>query len=308
MRLTIPREIYSEGKATTIYFIALLLLAGLSFGVIFLLLLDESVLSRLSYLSGRVSSIGSRRDFSDRVPMPGDDEVSQLATDVNAMLAELERSQQFLQNRLVQSEENYRLFFNSIIDPVLIARFDERDGAGDVIESNDTAGTVLGYSHADLNGKQLSDIIIMERDTDRNLMNLELAGKGEVQFEAGYRTAEGRVIPVEIHAHVFDKFGQKAVLAIARDITEHKDIERLKMEAFLQIEKNMQQFAILNDHIRNPLQAIVGVADTMDAAASTQIIKCAQTINQLVHKLDQGYIESEKIHEFLRKYYGVGKK
>ena len=47
---------------------------------------------------------------------------------------------------------------------------------------------------------------------------------------------------------------------MARDITERKEIERLKRDAFRQIEKNMEQFAILNDHIRNPLQAIVGLS------------------------------------------------
>jgi nitrogen-specific signal transduction histidine kinase len=82
----------------------------------------------------------------------------------------------------------------------------------------------------------------------------------------------------------------------------------LKAEAFQQIESNMQQFALLNDHIRNPLQGIIGISDLMQNKYSEQIIKLARGINDIVHKLDQGYIESEKIYEFLRKYYGVGRK
>ena len=80
------------------------------------------------------------------------------------------------------------------------------------------------------------------------------------------------------------------------------------MEAFQQIEKNMQQFAILNDQLRNPLQGIIGTADLMEDVHKEKFIRLATMINEIVRKLDQGYIESEKIREFLRKYYGLGKK
>jgi light-regulated signal transduction histidine kinase (bacteriophytochrome) len=80
------------------------------------------------------------------------------------------------------------------------------------------------------------------------------------------------------------------------------------MEAFQQIEENMQQFAILNDHIRNPLQRIIGIADLMENKYSEKIIQLSHLINDIIYKLDRGYLESEKIQEFLRKYYGIGKK
>ncbi|MCX6685943.1 MAG: hypothetical protein NTV10_04775 [Methanoregula sp.] len=80
------------------------------------------------------------------------------------------------------------------------------------------------------------------------------------------------------------------------------------MEAFQQIEENMQQFAILNDHIRNPLQGIIGIADLMENKYSEKIIQLSHVINDIIYKLDRGYLESEKIQEFLRKYYGIGKK
>ena len=127
-------------------------------------------------------------------------------------------------------------------------------------------------------------------------------------MKGSYRTKQGTLIPVEVIAQTFDEFGEKAVLIITRDITERKDVERLKMEAFQQIEKNMQQFAILNDQLRNPLQGIIGTADLMEDVHKEKFIRLATMINEIVRKLDQGYIESEKIREFLRKYYGLGKK
>jgi PAS domain S-box-containing protein len=308
MRVSINRDIYHQGRNTTVFFIMLLVIAGITFGVIIIILLNEIVLSRLLSLNTRVSTIGTERDFSARVPISGNDEVSSLATSVNSMLAELEISQQALHHRLIKSEENYRLFFNSITDPVIIFGFEEGTLSGAIIESNEAASTVLGYTREELLQRNPIDIILTEDQEGLARFTESLRSGEYVQYETDYRTKSGSAIPVEVNAQVFDHFGRTAVLAIARDITVRKDIERLKMEAFQQIEQNMQQFAILNDHIRNPLQAIIGLADLMEDKSSEKIIKYAKVINELVHKLDCGYCESEKINEFLRKYYGIGKK
>jgi PAS domain S-box-containing protein len=298
------------GKSTIVYFISLLIISGIAFGVIILILLDESVISRLSHLSSRVNAIGVARVFSERVPVKGNDEISSLGVGVgvNAVIVELESSQLQLKSPLVQSEENYRLFFNSIIDPVLIYRFNEGNLSGKIIEANDAAVIVLGYSREELVMMSPASIIMAEEGDGISPLVGRLRSDGFVLFETGYRTKKGKIILVEINARIFDQYGQKAVLAIARDITERREIDHLKMEAFEQIEKNMQQFAILNDQIRNPLQGIIGIADLMQNKFSEKIIKLSWMINDIVQKLDFGYIESEKIQEFLRKYYGVGKK
>jgi sensor domain CHASE-containing protein len=77
---------------------------------------------------------------------------------------------------------------------------------------------------------------------------------------------------------------------------------RLINNAFTQIDRNIEQFAILGDHIRNPLTVIVGLADLHETEISSKIIEQAKIINEIVNKLDSGWIESEKIKEFLRKY------
>ena len=78
----------------------------------------------------------------------------------------------------------------------------------------------------------------------------------------------------------------------------------MRYEAFVQIEKNMEQFAILNDHIRNPLQAIVGLTDLQGGAMADQIFDCALEIDDIIKRLDISWLESQKISEFLRKHYG----
>jgi len=95
------------------------------------------------------------------------------------------------------------------------------------------------------------------------------------------------------------------VVTVVRDITEQQQLEDMKKEAFEQIEQNMEQFAILNDHIRNPLQTIVGLADLEGGRAADQIILAAMEIDSMVKELDCGWLESGKIRDMLFRHYGI---
>ncbi len=67
----------------------------------------------------------------------------------------------------------------------------------------------------------------------------------------------------------------------------------------------MEQLAVLNDHIRNPLQAIVGRVDLKGDGLSETIRPYVDEIDSLITQLDVGWVESEKIRLFLRKHYDI---
>jgi uncharacterized protein (UPF0297 family) len=73
-----------------------------------------------------------------------------------------------------------------------------------------------------------------------------------------------------------------------------------------QIEKNMEQFQILNDQIRNPLQAILGYLQLDDPVYLPKIIQQVRDIDDLVARLDKGWVESEKVRSFLLRHYRHG--
>ncbi|HDR73509.1 MAG TPA: PAS domain S-box protein [Methanoculleus sp.] len=95
------------------------------------------------------------------------------------------------------------------------------------------------------------------------------------------------------------------LVGVARDIGERKEVERVRREALDQIERNMEQFAILNDHIRNPLQAIVGMVDLEGGPLAEKVVSQAAEIDAIIKRLDIGWLESKKISDFLRKHYGM---
>lgn len=94
--------------------------------------------------------------------------------------------------------------------------------------------------------------------------------------------------------------------ALANDIAygiRSRCLEEEKVEALSQIERNMEDLSILNDHIRNPLQVILGLAEEGDEAHCDIMAAQVQEIDSIVRRLDQRCLESEKIRDFLQKHY-----
>jgi PAS domain S-box-containing protein len=96
------------------------------------------------------------------------------------------------------------------------------------------------------------------------------------------------------------------IMASFIDITDRKQMEVAKRKALEQIEKNIEQFAILGDNIRNPLAVIVGLSSLADGEIADKIILQAKEIDRIITQLDLGWIESENVRGFIKKYYMVG--
>jgi sensor domain CHASE-containing protein len=121
LKAEMPRRIYRQGQVSQMYFVVSLGIAGLVFGSAIMLLLEKSVVSRLSALSTSVTAIASSGDATAQVNCPGSDELSHLGSAINHMLESLQLSQRQRQ----QTEERYRAFMNNI---PAIATIKDRDG------------------------------------------------------------------------------------------------------------------------------------------------------------------------------------
>lgn len=100
-------------------------------------------------------------------------------------------------------------------------------------------------------------------------------------------------------------FHQIKTIGIVSDISEMRATEEAKKTALLTIERYIEQFAVLNDHIRNPLQAIAGYNDLQKGDYEEKIAEQVRQINAIIDQLDRGWIESESIRDFLRRHYGI---
>jgi PAS domain S-box-containing protein len=87
------------------------------------------------------------------------------------------------------------------------------------------------------------------------------------------------------------------------------EVEEERRMAYEQIERNIEQFAILVDRIRNPLSVIIGYTELKDEIIKKKsydrlfeiIASNAREIEKIVQELDRGWLESEKIRRFLKR-------
>lgn len=64
-------------------------------------------------------------------------------------------------------------------------------------------------------------------------------------------------------------------------------------------------FAVLNDHVRNPLQIILSMVDLECSELTEKIMPYIKEIDDLVKGLDNGWIESEKVRNMIARHYGI---
>ena len=84
-------------------------------------------------------------------------------------------------------------------------------------------------------------------------------------------TKDGTIIPVEITALVVKIRNEEFIIQISRDISDRVKIRQLQMTAFEQINRNIEQFAILNDLIRNPLSVILTLRDSRKVLEAAEL-------------------------------------
>lgn len=92
LRLESDRNIYNQGRASIAFFALAILAAGLFFVLIISRSLERDVLSRLDELYGGIRKIREQRDFSLRLQLSGDDELTHLAGGINETLQALQTS------------------------------------------------------------------------------------------------------------------------------------------------------------------------------------------------------------------------
>ncbi len=131
-----------------------------------------------------------------------------------------------LQEQLKESEETFRTLFNNASDAIFLNQFNAHGNICRISEVNDIACTRLGYSIQEMKGKTLIDITVPEQREDVERIIKSLPEREHVTFETIQLKKNGERIPVEISAHIFTLKGRKAVLSIARNISERREIER----------------------------------------------------------------------------------
>jgi len=135
------------------------------------------------------------------------------------------------QEALRANEEKFRMLFNKVNDAVVVYRVSPDGGPLNFIEVNDVACSRYGYSREEFLKMSLIELnpTGSEELIRRGIANL--LTRGTVIVESFHVSKDGKAIPVEINAHLFEYEGKPTVLSIARDMTERKKVaEAMKIK------------------------------------------------------------------------------
>ncbi len=126
---------------------------------------------------------------------------------------------------LTESEEKFHTLFESSKDARFVVDIGPDEMPGKILDANEAAYQGLGYTREELLGKQLFDIISIDKALAGSLMKRMLT-TGQVTFENEHIKKDGTTLPVEIKATILFLQGRRVMLGAAWDITDRKKAEK----------------------------------------------------------------------------------
>lgn len=200
---------------------------------------------------------------------------------------------------LFESERQFREIAQRSFDLILIC-----DQHGDLTYISPAVKRILGYSPDEMVGTDCKRYVLPSSYAEFQRMKAMItAGSEAKSVQVALLRKDGTSAVMEMNASPIVKGASfLGIQAVGRDVTDRVRMENLKRQAYEQIELNMEQFAVLGDHIRHPLQVIMARADLMgDEEHAGEIREQVRRINGYIKQLDRGWVESRKIRDFLRR-------
>ena len=160
------------------------------------------------------------------------------------------------EEELKKSEESYRGLFNSATDAIYI-----QDKDGVFVDVNEGAVKMYGYPRKFLIGKTPEFLSAPGKNDMKKVLKMvhkAYMGKPQ-QFEFYGKRKNGEIFPKDLQLNNGTYFGEKVVIAFARDITRRKQIERTQQALYsianaVNTTKDLQE---LFDEIRKQLSAVI---------------------------------------------------
>jgi PAS domain S-box-containing protein len=121
-----------------------------------------------------------------------------------------------------RSEEHYRQLYDAIMDAVVVHEVGSDGVPGRFLEVNEVACARLGYTRQEFLQMTPHDIDAPETGADIKAVSRKVLAGEVATFEQIHVAKDGRRIPVEINARLFNLGTRHVVLSLVRDITERK--------------------------------------------------------------------------------------
>lgn len=128
----------------------------------------------------------------------------------------------YSERALRESEERYRVLLQSALDGIVLHELPSLPREGRIIDVNDCACRMLGYSREELQQRSPWDLVDDEWRKAVPELVAKVGRTGRLLFEMVLVAKDGRRIPVEINTNLIELKGQEVALSVIRDVTERR--------------------------------------------------------------------------------------
>jgi len=172
-------------------------------------------------------------------------------------------------------EARFKTLFHNSSDEIYLA-----DLKGNLLEVNQVACDTLGFSHDEFLKKNFKDLKTSKYyDTvEPNLK--KIIENGRHVYETEHVSKDGKVISLEVKSRLINYLGNQAIISIARETTERKEMERSILNAVIKAEEKERER--ISREIHDGLGPLLS------------------TIKLYVNELESGDMEPEEKKEMLK--------
>ena len=200
------------------------------------------------------------------------------------------------EEKLRKSENTLRGIFNAT--PIGICLLANRK----IVWANHSAYDMLGYQYDSLTNEDTLKLYENEEEYKRAGSDIYggLKEKDVADTVTKLKRNDGSFMDCYMRASPLDKAElSKGVIVTLTDLTT-------KLKSEKQLDENLEYFAHLVDHIRNPLAIISGFVQVKveNEATRDRLLRQVDRIEEIIKQLDQGWMDTEDTREFLKKRKG----
>lgn len=201
----------------------------------------RGIVASVTRLNQGVAAFGAGR-LDHRIDTGTNDELGVLAGALNEMAARRRADEM----ALIESEQRITAIVDHIFDGIVTF-----DGAGIIQWTNLSAQNMFGYEADELVGRNISMLVpeLFASEHDGDIRNYLETGEAKIiGREVEGRRRNGGTFPMELQIADIEFEGEQLFLGVTRDITERKEMDRMKSEFI----------STVSHELRTPLTSIRG--------------------------------------------------